>query len=263
MTHRVQWLEESDRTAPWWRTSPAVLILGLLLVTDLAFALGSFSYDLGLLKDDRLSLGAERGLPETWGYVQFLWSLLALGVLFRRRRDAMYVVLAVIVAYLLVDDGLTVHEEVGAWLSDAGWTSSVLGVDANHVGEVLFSLGSAVVLLAGVAIAWRWASRPARRVAMGVLGCVAVMAFAGIAVDFLQSMIARGNPIFVFLEDGGELVAGTVMTAFLMTAALLGDEPPLVWRTRPGRDAGPAEPVPEDSTIRLPDLIGTTDGDTQ
>lgn len=255
-------VDRSDEAAgaPWWRSSPGVLILGLLLVTDLAFTLGSFSYDLGLLKDERLSLGAERGLPETWGYVQFLWSLLALGVLFRRRRDALYVALGLVVAYLLVDDGLTVHEEVGQWLADAGRTSVVLGVDANHVGEVLFSLGSAVVLLGGVAVAWRWASRPARRIAIGTLACVAAMAFAGIGVDFLQSMVARGNPLFVLLEDGGELVANTVMTAFLMTAALVGDDPPLPWRRRSGGDAASPAEAPEETTIELLDHVGRTSG---
>lgn len=225
---------------PWWRVRPGVLILGLLLVTDLFFIIGSVAFDLGLMADERLSLGVDRGLPETWGYVQYVWSGLALCVLLWRRRDALYVALGMMVAYFIVDDASELHESVGSVLRDSDRLGSVFGVDPQHVGELLFSVTAAILLLGLVALTWPFAARATRRVAVGVLGCAAAMAFAGIVVDFIQPLIDAGNPFLVLLEDGGELVAGSVLAAFLLTTAVVGDDTDLHWR--PLR-RGPTPPV--------------------
>lgn len=232
---------------PWWRVPPGVLILGLLLVTDVVFIIGSVAFDLGLMADERLSLGVDRGLPETWGYVQYVWSGLALGVLLWRRRDALYVALGVMVAYFLVDDASELHESVGSALRDSGRVGSVFGVDPQHVGELLFSATAAILLLGLVALAWPFAARAARRVAIGVLGCVAAMAFAGIVVDFVQPLIEAGNPFLVLLEDGGELVAGSVLAAFLLTTAVVGDDTELPWRPLRRRPTPPVSVHQHDS----------------
>lgn len=226
---------------PWWRVPPGALILGLLLVTDLFFIVGSVAVDLELMSDERLSLGVDRGLPETWGYVQYLWSGLAISVLLWRRRDALYLALGVIVAYFLVDDAATLHEDVGSLLRDSGRIGPVFGVGPQHVGELLFNATAAILLLGLVALAWPFAARATRRIAVGALGCMAVMAFSGIVVDFLQPLIAAGNPILVLLEDGGELVAGSVLAAFLLTTVVLGDDTDMRWRMP--RDE-PTEPAP-------------------
>lgn len=211
-------------------------VVGFLAVTDLV-CLGLHLSVLAAVGLDVLGehgaryfrLDYDRGFAESFGYLKLGWAaLLALGIA-RRAGCRGLVVWAALLAALLADDAVYLHERFGGKLAPA-W-GSLLGVadDGRAGGVRLADLGELTVVvvlyalpLAAVTLA-HWLGGPAyRALSRRLAGCLALLAFFGVAVDVVHELpVAHAAyDLLIVVEDGGELVAMTLLLAVLAAAAL-------------------------------------------
>lgn len=209
------------------------LLFGLLLATDAAFISAHLLHSLtdAAFNDPQFNLGLDRGYGEIFQYVKEYWLIAVMGLLAFRRRSALYLVWAVLFGYLLLDDSMEIHETAGAHVQD------MLPFDLSRGGQdleemIVSIVAGALFLLAGVA-AYRFADKKARTASLYLLLLLGLLAFFGVVTDVLHGILVYGrptispvvDPLFIAVEDGGEMVVMSCMVLFvLLLASSYGEE---------------------------------------
>lgn len=226
-------MRTNARTATWVAgvlglTAGAVVgLLVMLIVIDsalIAFHL-SMKY-LGHPEEYVFDLGADRSYGEFFQYVKNVWAILLLALLALRRRAGVYVAWAIVCAYFLIDDAFQLHERAG-WAAHAAFP----GVSAAmHVAELAWLAGVGL-LLTGVVIAAHLRAAPEDRAVSAVLVVLfGVLIVFGVVVDAVHHLVFPARVFdapFTTLEDGGELLALSLVVAFLFAVALCAHRPQL------------------------------------
>lgn len=160
------------------------------------------------LRNPRFGITTDRGFSERFEYAISGLTILILIAMAARTRIGAYLWLAAAHAWLVIDNGMELHEQIGAWIAvRAGEGSSLKAAQLGELGYF------ATVGLAGGAalwIAWRTAPRPHQAmVALLVAGLVGIGVFAVGADAFHASDLWRPlkETIVVMLEDGSESLA--------------------------------------------------------
>lgn len=159
-----------------------------------------------------LRIDSDRSYGELFEYLKLVWSLTLLGVAGLALRTARPIAWMPLLALLLVDNGWTLHERVGA-----AFVASV-GV-SQPIGELLFVVLAYPLAAAPAAIAMLRADGRIRSLGIRLAVCVAVLAGLGLGVDAIHHFFERDpvvQPVLAVLEDGGELVT---FTALLLACA--------------------------------------------
>ena len=233
-----------------WRSEGALLLV-LLLLVDVAILGLHLSLKLfGVPGGEQFDLGVDRSNGEMLMYIKFGWIAVLGMVLARRRRAAVFAVLALGSLILLLEDALILHERIGWRLNtlvlDAFPALDGLGILSVQLGELLWLGGLGVLIMVGFVIALLRANPRDRTDSLSIAVFFVVLAFFAVVIDTVHSYFpfgSVGDVVFTFIEDGGELVALTPATA-LIFALVLGS-----MRT--------ARPVDQDSTtISETDLSG-------
>ena len=172
-----------------------------------------------------LDIGADFGLGERWNAIKWATALGVVLAALGARRALPLGVLAAVIAALLADDYLRIHEAMGAAFAATGALPS-LAVELRYaVGELLFSAAFGVAAVGGLLIAALRSAAPLRRDLLGVVGLVLLLGGFGVIVDLIHSLadMAASSPIdpalLGFVEDGGEML---VTTALAFAAARIG-----------------------------------------
>lgn len=187
--------------------------------------------------DGALSLGNawridhDGSYAEIFGYLKLATIVALLMWMWRRRRQPVYVALAAIFGFALVDDAFQIHERGGLDIEDALALGPLAGLRAQDFGEMIVWTMVGVPML-GVALAAFVRSSPADR-AIGLLfmGAVAVLALFAVVTDMAHTMVSGtiwgADLLFTVLEDGGEQITLTltVCIAVLIRRELLGRQP--------------------------------------
>lgn len=207
---------------------PVAALLILLLIADVALILLHLCLKIfGEPSGYAFDLGAERSYGEFMNYLKMLWSGAILLLLAYRDRAAVSAVWALGCAYMLGDDWFQFHERFGAFLAEA---SPMFGPLTAHVAELLWMLGAGVALGLLVLVAQRRSPQPAREVSIVLILLFVVLACFAIGLDAVHHIVFGGPEFdvpFTTLEDGGELLVMSVMTAFLFAVAFTDHRPRL------------------------------------
>lgn len=197
----------------------SVRFLYLFLVTDLAFIVIHLVYvHADILSNPSFSLDQERGYSEIFQYIKEYWIALLLGALAVKHRSALYLGWSLLFFYLLLDDSLTIHEILGAIISEKLGLQAVFNLRALDFGELIVSACVGLFFLFFLAISYRFASRIPRETSKSLIIMFLVLAVFGIAVDMLHSMLRFSlfwEPLLAMLEDGGEMVVMSVIAWFV------------------------------------------------
>lgn len=208
--------------------APVGGLLALLLLADIALiglhlSLKIFGEPSGYTFD----LGVDRGYGELVQYLKSLWAGALAALLAVRRRAAVLAAWALVCGYLLADDWFQLHERFGAAFAER---VPALGSLANDVGELVWTGGVGLVLLTVVAVTHVRAAARDRAVPAVLVVLFGVLVLLGIVLDAVHHTILE-IPAFdvplTTLEDGGELVALSVIVTFLFAVAFTGHEPVL------------------------------------
>jgi hypothetical protein len=196
----------------------ARLLLGALLITDfsfialhLLFRYTYFSTDIGL------ALEVDRGFSEIFQYLKEFWIALALGVLALRKRSRLYGVLATLFFYILLDDAAKLHEKFGAIISQRFAFSDLWGLQAQDFGELLFYSGVTLVFAGLIALTYRTGQTAEKRTMRQLIVLLGLFACFAVGVDLLHSavLIPALDPLLIALEDGGELIAMSMIATYI------------------------------------------------
>lgn len=167
----------------------------------------------------------DRGIPELFGYVKELSAAAALYGCFRHGREVAYAGWSLAFLSVFLDDALQLHEVFGRLLLAHGELPAVFSVDAKLYSESVFWL--LVGLPLGVWLGRLYIIEPSTRHLSRRLFVLFVflLAFAGIADgvhaygDTLTPESRFGAELLTLLEDGGEMIALSCLTAYVLVFA--------------------------------------------
>lgn len=202
---------------PTFRAGPGGLLLILLLAVDALLIANHVNANVvGEAPEWSGWVDVDGGGPEFMQYVKFVWGAVLVGVVWWRTRRAVWLLAAAPFVVMLLDDALTLHEQLGepvaallplpeAWL-DYG---QFLGEFAllTVVGGVLL-----IVILGGYLLTRDAATRRRLRPLVPLLVLMAV--FAGV-VDLVhqwtQDLLYE---VLTLVEDGGEMLTASALVAW-------------------------------------------------
>jgi hypothetical protein len=176
------------------------------------------------------SLETDRGLSEYYQYMKQLWLAACLVIASLNRRQLVLVAWAGFFGFLLLDDVLLVHERVGFWLGRRLGLPAVAGLRPDDFGEMIVAATAGATLVAMLAVA-SWRDRVVTwRLSRELLLMTAALAVFGVAIDAVHTMAFFRAPSIAdplaFLEDGGELLVISALTAHGLDLAARGTGAP-------------------------------------
>ncbi|MFE5670681.1 hypothetical protein ACFQ58_03630 [Agromyces sp. NPDC056523] len=224
-------------------------LLILLWATTTAYVVAHLSHSLiGAPWHPYFHLGTERGYAELFFQMLTGWTAAMLVVAGVRRRSPAPLVFAAFSLYLLADDYFRVHEQVGTAFG-IWFDREVVYLQglATHLGEALFLLGVGAVVITTFVVTYRTAGAAARRMARILAALYAALAIFGFAVDVVHAPFIDEpiiDPIFIAIEDGGEIAVASLIVVHALALAF-------------GPLARPDEPVSDAVPIAAPEAEPT------
>lgn len=167
----------------------------------------------------RLFVTTDRGYAEGFQYLKITAIVLLLGFIAVRTRDLVFYVWTALFCYLLIDDLLRIHETVGGQILGDALVPFLptAGGNAYKLGQILFSVAVGGLALVAILVSTRASSEAARRTSHSLLTLLFVFAFFSLVLDGAGSWLDFGvRPI---LEDGGEMVAMSLIAAFVLSVS--------------------------------------------
>ena len=214
--HRIITLKESIKPL---NQRSASLFLTLLICGDLVFVVLHFMNVLiHSLKNNLLSLEVDKGYPEMYQYLKFLWIIIV--IIFIALKDASlhYVSWVLIFAYFLLDDSLQVHENVGYYISENLSFAPILGLRLQDFGELAVSCAAGIILLLPLIFAYVKGSNRFRKISQDLTFLIFVLLFFGVVVDMAHIAIQLGDRVHFAIgaiEDGGEMLSVSLILWYI------------------------------------------------
>ena len=212
------------------RNADALLPMALLIVVDVALIGLHLLAELGDWSSPLWSIEHDNGFAEIWQYVKvaaIVFILLHVAVR-RDTQDRMCCLAWVLLfVWLLADDGLQLHERMGAVL--ASWLVSVFAAGhlAQAVAEVIVMLSIALLLLGWIVWASVSAGQRWRAWSVGLLAGLVCLAFFAIAVDLVHALVRTPllHVLLGLVEESGEMLCLSALL-FLAIAIWKDQLPP-------------------------------------
>ncbi len=187
--------------------------LALALAADVGFmVLHLIHFYTPFLAYPEFSLSKDRGYAEVFQYVQEYWTVLLLLAMAVRSRRIVYGAWAVPVGYLLFDDAFQLHEKGGEIAVRRFGFHPALGLRAQDFGEMSVFATVGPILLVVVVLAYVVSGREGRCVARRLALLLGLAVFFGTVVDIVGMALAPRHPLAEMIEDGGEMVAVSLLT---------------------------------------------------
>lgn len=186
------------------------ILLKLLLCGDLAFFILHFVFALiPGLDNPMFSVEHDKGYPELYQYVKYVWIIVFLVYLALKNRSLQYVSWALVFTYALADDSFQIHENVGGLVAKNLHFAPPFGLRLQDFGELAVSATAGVILLPLLVWAYKSGSQMFRKVFQDMSLLMLALAFFGVVVDMVHSATHLGRKVELilgFVEDGGEML---------------------------------------------------------
>lgn len=218
------------RTPTWLPTNQDLFFLLLLAADALFILLGIGHAFTPYFADPSYSLSRDRGFAEIFQYVQEYW-IVGLFLLLAVRNGWGYGVWMLLFGYLLVDDSVRLHEQIGYALEGYFANLAFAGLRGRDFGEllVLGVVGGIFLLL--IAFAYWRGSPMFRKVCRRLFLLLVALAFAGVALDMVHIVVGKSTgersalyEVMTILEDGGEMVIMSVICWYVFSLFAAGGE---------------------------------------
>lgn len=214
----------SNKSAP---KNLYLFFLTLLIITDAVLIIGHiFAYyvpklfviEFSQYVQDIMSsslIDVEFGFPEFFQYIKTFWIVLFFAFLLFKLRQSIYLIWALLFAYLLLDDAIQIHETVGKILND---NLSFLGYWANDVGEILLFAFVGVIFFILITITYQFSDISAKIVTKNVGLLLGLLIFFGLFWDFIHAAIkfVPGSSLVTIIEDGGEMLVMSLICWYIL-----------------------------------------------
>ncbi|WP_299787138.1 hypothetical protein [uncultured Marivita sp.] len=152
-----------------------------------------------------------------------------MGTLFLRRQRSMDLFWCLAFGYLFIDDAFQYHETMGQWLAATFGFEPAFSLRAKDFGEMLATALATSILLTAFLIGYRAANGAERAHAKAFAALFVLLGFFGVVIDMLHIAFRQPSDLpgrlafrmFGLIEDGGELVTGSVMLIFALAILLV------------------------------------------
>lgn len=196
----------------------SLTLLLMLLSVDVAYfvahvraASTGIAYSLAYIDE-------ETGHAEAFQSLQWLWALGLLSLIVLVRRRWVLVGLAPLLAFFLLTDRYRLHELAGEAIAAAVGLPPTLGLRPEDVGELLALTVAALLIVPALVLAIRAADLVERRHFARILLIALCILFCGVVLDAVHILVvddpAPGDA-FGLIEDGGEMLGGSILVAYL------------------------------------------------
>jgi len=205
---------EGSRLAKLRPSEPTAVGLGLVAADSVLIALHIVQW-ISPFADRGFFLGDDRGMGEAFQYAKFLVLIAILYVVYRWRRAPIYASLILLFGYLTVDDALLFHEQAGEWLAYRLGIPWAFGLRDVDFGELLYISLAGAFLLGQFGLSYLASPAEERVHGRGFFALLLLLGVCGVGFDALHSFgNASGfGPLLEILEDGGEMIAVSLMVA--------------------------------------------------
>lgn len=195
----------------------ATRLLLLLISGDLTFGvLHVMNEHSPLLGHPRLNIELDRGYPEIFQYLKYLWCGVILTVYARKHTLWHYLAWAAVFAYFLLDDALRIRERFAQRVALPLDIQTTGAFRLQDYGELIIAAVAGLVLLLPLAWAYRSGPERFRKFSQDLGGLVLLLIFFGVFVDAGHVAIEKHVSEAAFfmvgmIEDLGEMFVGSVM----------------------------------------------------
>lgn len=195
------------------------ILLVILLLADLGFIILHIAYKMDLTSNPLLTVEKDGGYAEIFQYLKEFWIITVLVILFFREKHKIYLAWTLLFTYLLLDDSLKVHENLGAVLASNIGFQPALGLAPHDYGEVLVSAIFGIFLFSIIGFAYWGSEGPVRCVSKRLFFLILALLFFGVLIDLAHAIVparwARG--LMGLIEDGGEMMVMSVIVTYIST----------------------------------------------
>lgn len=189
--------------------SNASLFLVLLLSADVAYIVIHFvSFYTPYLNFEINSLYYDWTLPEVYQYIKWLWIIILLIYVSKKRRLFGYTAWALVFTYFLLDDALQIHERVGAHFTRNFDFIAPFGLRVADIGELAISATVGMGLFLLIALAYMKGEQAFKKVSQDMLLLIFALVFFGVGADMVLLAMNMGGlkgHILGVIEDAGEM----------------------------------------------------------
>lgn len=194
-----------------------LLALDVLLISQ--HAVLYVLHDLGRVSGlpQLLDITQEGSVSEFLNWGKWLVISLLLLVLWTRTKMSTALGFAVAFAVIAADDILMLHEGKGSALVSQLGLEDRLGLRAQDMGELLVYALLGTIVAGAILLGLLAADAGGRRVGRVLLAFLASLVFFAVGFDMLHALLAnvRGlNFLLGMIEDGGEMIVGSLCLAF-------------------------------------------------
>lgn len=193
----------------------ATVFLLLLLVGDFVYIMLHFMEAFTpFLENPLLSIERDRGYPEMYQYLKWIWVILLLVYISLQKKSLSYMVWVLVFTYFFFDDALNIHENVGSYIAEHISLNHTFGLRLQDFGELIVSATVGVVLSSLLIGAYRYGSAEFKKISKDVLLLIGALVFFGVVVDMAHIVIQLGELVTFLLgvvEDGGEMLIVTLI----------------------------------------------------
>jgi hypothetical protein len=202
-------------------------LLALLIAIDIVFiAIHAWFASRGALPP-ALNVETDGGIPEYFQYLKWTICTAACAYAAAQSREPLYLGWMALFLYFLIDDSQSLHELCGGRITAAFHFLPALGLRAQDFGELAVSL-LATALLGGIVWLYRRsADNAARALSRELMPWLGLLILFGVVIDMIhiQIMLLYGARWAIVLaglvEDGGEMIAASGLTATVVRGTLL------------------------------------------
>lgn len=205
------------KVKPTW----LIPLTGLFIAVDLVFVCLHLALEWGYLHGLKFSLVEEWSYSEWFQYFKFFWIAVMFGLLYAQQKKLVYFTGAAIFTYLLLDDSLRIHENVGKLIVlSQGWEpywTTHLNLRNQDWGELAVSVVAGGAFLTMLALAYWRGDSASRRVCVHLVLWIAVLGFFGVFVDMLSIAVGESDLTVLLLdisEDGGEMIVASLIVFY-------------------------------------------------
>jgi len=200
-------------------------LLIMLLAVDCVLVCLHFSLLTPYVSSKMLALNQDEGYPEFFQYIKEFWIIVLLTMLLVRTRIIGFGVWIILFLYLLIDDSVRIHEKVGVIIAEKLQLPSVLDLQPHDLGELIVSgtVGSVVMVL--LILFYVLSKETFKQATRHLLLLMMVLVFFGVGIDMLHNAVKMGPTIdylFLAMEDGGEMIAISLIAWYLYALNLQG-----------------------------------------
>lgn len=238
----------------WWaRTDPlglravtgerASLTLLLMLVGVIVYSVARHLRAVATGGDPLLFLDTPLGYPESFQTLQWLWAIGLVALIAVLLRRWAFAALLPLLVFMVLTDTFELHERFGRRLAESVGIPPMLGLRSQDIGEMVVFGGAGLVTIP-IALVGLWlARRDDRGHFLRIFSLLFVILFCGVVLDAVHILVIEDpgpGDAFGLFEDGGEMLAASLLVAYLSWVWLRG-----------GRAAEPA-PSAQSSVLASP-----------